>query len=242
MASHITEAFVFHNAHDLTGQSNQVDARLEAEELDASTFGNSGFSTTVTGLKTGLFDYSGFMEYSTSMNLDLLSAFGGTNVSTVGNGTGAVGDFAWLMKGSNFSFSPISASVGQLAVLNGQLRSGQGSYGLRAGRLLANKTARTSTASTTGVQLFTSGTVSLVTAALHVFAVSGTTPSCTVTVQSSATQGGSYTTRATFTAATDETFEYVSASGSWTDQWWRATFTISGTSPSFTAAVAAAVS
>jgi predicted metalloprotease len=129
-----------------------------------------------------------------------------------------------------------------LANLTGSLKSQFGSYGLRAGKLIANKAARTSTTSTTGVQLFTAGTVTLVTAALHIFAVSGSTPSVTVTVQSSATQGGSYTTRATFTAATAVGSQYVSAAISTTDQWWRATFTISGTSPSFTAAVSAAVS
>lgn len=242
MASHVlTNCGVYVNELDLSGQANSVEATLEADELDSSVFGQSGYSSSTPGLITGTFNFGGFMEYTSGMDRSLLSAMGGTNVATVSLDT-AIGEPAWLLKGAAFSSSPLSGSVGQLAALNGSIKTGSGSYGLRAGKLLAPKAARTSTTSTTGVQLFTSGTVTLVTAALHVTAVSGTTPSCTVTVQSSATQGGSYTTRATFTAATDETSEYISATGSWTDQWWRTTWTISGTSPSFTGVVSAAVS
>lgn len=237
----LTDCGVYVNELDLSGQSNSVDAVLEAEELDASVFGNNGFSTTVAGVKTGTFTHGGFMEYVSGMDRVLLNAVGQTNVATV-SFTTSLGSPAWLMKGASFSASPMSASVGQLAVLNGTIKSGQGSYGFRGGKLIAEKAARTATVSTTGQQLFTSSTVTLLTASLHVFSVSGTTPSCTVTVQSSSTQGGSYTTRGTFTAATAATSELISATGSWTDQWWRATFTISGTSPSFTAVVAAAVS
>jgi hypothetical protein len=237
----LNDCVVYVNELDLTGQSNSVEATLEADELDATVFGNGGYASIVPGNRTGTFDHGGFMEYSTTMAESLRGAMGSTNVATVGFGP-AIGDLAWLMSGASFSATPLSGSVGQLAVLNGSLKSAAGSYGLRSGKLLAPKGARTSTASTTGVQLFTSGTVTLVTASVHNFLVSGTTPSSTVTVQSSATQGGSYTTRATFTAATAAGSEYVSAAISTTDQWWRATFTISGTSPSFTTAVAAAVS
>jgi hypothetical protein len=242
MASHVlNDCAVYVNELDLTGQSNQVEATLTAEELDASVFGNSGYASTVAGLKTGTFNHTGFMEYTSGMDRVLLDAMGSTNVATVATDP-ALGAHAWLMTGASFEASPLSGSVGQLAALNGSIKSGEGSYGLRPGYIIANKAARTATASTTGVQLFTTGTVTLLTAALHVFTVSGSTPSCTVTVQSSATQGGSYTTRGTFTAATDETKQYISAAISTTEQWWRATFTISGSSPSFTAAVSAAVS
>lgn len=242
MASHVlTNAHLFHNSLDLTGQANSVEATVEADELDASVFADNGFSSTVTGLKTGNFNYTGFMTYSNGMDLVLTDALGGANVSTVAY-DGTIGARAWLMSGSSFSVAPISGSVGQLAQLNGNLKSGSGSYGLRAGKLLAPLAARTSTTSTTGVQLFTSGTVTLLTAALHITAASGTTPSVTVTVQSSATQGGSYTTRGTFAAATTTGAQYISAVISTTDQWWRSTWTISGTSPSFTGAVSAAVS
>jgi hypothetical protein len=127
--------------------------------------------------------------------------------------------------------------------LTGTIHSSQSAYGLRAGKVIANKAARTTTVSTTGQQLITTGTSSLLTAAMHVFAVSGSTPSVTVTVQSSTTQGGSYTTRGTFPAQTTTGGAYISATlAALADQWWRATFTISGSSPSFTAAVSAAVS
>jgi hypothetical protein len=128
-----------------------------------------------------------------------------------------------------------------MAALSGSIKTGQTAHGVRMGKLIANKAARTTTSSTTGQQLLPSGTGALLTAALHVFAVSGTTPSATVTVQSSATQGGSYTTRGTFAAQTTVGKQYIVVPISTTDQWYRATFTLSGSSPSFTAAVSAAV-
>lgn len=243
MASHtLTNCLVLHNELDLSGQANSVEATADADELDQTTFADAGYSNTRPGLKHGTFNYTGFLEYTSGMDGVLLSAFGGTNVSTIAL-DGTIGALAWQMKAANSSFAPLSGSVGQLAALTGSLKSSSGSYGLRAGKLLAPKAARTSTASTTGQQLFTTGTITVLTAALHITAASGTTPSVTVTVQSSATQGGSYTTRGTFTAATTATSEYIAVTGlSVTDQWWRATFTISGSSPSFTAAVSAAVS
>lgn len=237
MATHVlNDVGVYVNEWDITGQSNSVEAVVEADELDASVFGNQGYSSTVAGLKTGTFNHGGFMEYSSGLDRGLLNAMGSTNVATVSFGTTA-GDLAWMMTGASYTCSPLSGAVGQLAVLNGTIKSGQGSYGLRQGMILAPKAARSATASTTGVQLFTSGTVTLLTAVLHVFSGSGST---VVTVQSSATLGGSYTTRGTFTAATGATSQYISAAISTTDQYWRATFTVgSGTT---TALVAASVS
>jgi hypothetical protein len=227
---------VYVNEFDLSGQANSVEATVEADELDASTFADNGYSSTVTGQKNGMFNSHVFLEYTSGMDASLLTSLGGTNVATVSYDPTA-GSLAWLMKAANTSFSPLAGAVGNLAETDVSLKTSSGSFGLRSGKLLAAKAARGSTASTTGQQLFTSGTVTLLTAALHVTSGSGST---VVTVESAPTLGGSYTTRGTFTAATGATSEYISAVISTTDQYWRAKFTVgSGTT---TAVVSAAVS
>lgn len=71
---------------------------------------------------------------------------------------------------------------------------------------------------------------------LHVTAVSGTTPSMTVKVQHSA-DDSVWADLITFTAATAKTAERLSVTGT-VDRYVRGTRTISGTSPSFTFALA----
>jgi hypothetical protein len=74
-------------------------------------------------------------------------------------------------------------------------------------------------------------------AALFVTAVSGTTPSLTAVVQSATLVGfGSPTTRGTFTAMTATGAQWLTpVAGPITDGFYRVNFTISGTTPSFTA-------
>jgi hypothetical protein len=97
-------------------------------------------------------------------------------------------------------------------------------------------TARTATGNGTGVQIV--GGVpagQYLYAAIHVLSVSGTsTPTLTVKIQSDNGSGfPSATDIATFTAATARTGEVVRAAGAITDDWFRVSYTISGTTPSF---------
>jgi hypothetical protein len=233
---------VWHGSADLTAQANSVEVGQEIAEVDNTTFSGNGFASALPGLKSATINYQGFADFENGSDLELFTlASSDANVATVAFDQ-TIGARAWHSKGMNATFAPLSGSVGEIAQLTGTLHSSQSAFGLRSGAVIANKAARTTTVSTTGQQLFTAGTVTLLTAAAHFFVVSGTTPSCVVTVQSSATQGGSYTTRGTFPAQTTAGGAYISAAISTTEQWFRATFTISGSSPSFTAAVSAAVS
>ncbi len=75
--------------------------------------------------------------------------------------------------------------------------------------------------------------------------VSGTTPSMTVAIETDVDNTFSApTTRATFTALTDVGYQVITIDGDSTpitDTWARATFTVSGTSPSFPALIALAI-
>lgn len=79
-------------------------------------------------------------------------------------------------------------------------------------------------------------------AALHVLAVSGGTPSLTVKVQSDDNSGfTSATDRITFAAKTAVGYEWASVAGAIADDYWRANFTISGSTPSFLFALVAGI-
>lgn len=78
--------------------------------------------------------------------------------------------------------------------------------------------------------------------ALHVLSVSGTTPSLTVIVQSDDNVGFTTPTiRISFTAATEVGAQWGSVAGALTDDYWRISYTISGTNPVFAFAVSAGV-
>jgi hypothetical protein len=79
-------------------------------------------------------------------------------------------------------------------------------------------------------------------ASLHVLSVSGTaTPTLTVKVQSDTVGFPSPTDRITFTAATAQSSQISRVAGINTDDYYRISYTISGTNPSFLALVAVGV-
>ena len=76
-------------------------------------------------------------------------------------------------------------------------------------------------------------------AGLHITAASGTTPTLVVKVQSDDNAGfTSATDRITFTSANSIGGQWSSVAGAVTDDYWRVTWTVGGTSPSFTFVVA----
>jgi hypothetical protein len=109
------------------------------------------------------------------------------------------------------------------------------------GVLLHPPTARSTTANGTAVAQAGPGAGRTLYAALHVLSASGTTPSLTVKVQSDDAVGfPSATDRITFSAANAAGWQWGSVAGDFsTETHLRVTWTITGTTPSFTFAVAA---
>jgi hypothetical protein len=148
----------------------------------------------------------------------------------------AAADPAVFGRGLLTSYTPIEGAIGDKAsfamtfrqdlvtVLNGQLAST-----LAARTSTANGTILTMTGPTASQRLY---------AGLHITAASGSTPTLDVTIESAALVGfGSPTTRITFTQAAAAGWQFSSVAGAVTDGFWRAVFTIGGSSPSFTVAV-----
>lgn len=226
-------------AVDLTPFTTSMDVSLSAAVAESTTFGSAGYVTKVVGLEDSDFNFAVNQDFATDGVGTLLPAtsVGTTYPVTVCPSTGsASGDPAFLLSGIWTGSNPVGGSTGDLAT--DQLPfAGTAPFG--RGQLAHPSAARTATGNGNVLTMTGPTSTQTLVAHLHVFNVSGTTPSMTVNVQSAALVGfGSPTTRATFTAATGVTSQRVILAGPVTDGFWRVTWTISGTTPSFTFAAA----
>lgn len=165
--------------------------------------------------------------------LDEVISAGGVGVtgpwSAIPAGTveGSVGYFTDAML---MGFTPLTGSISDVAKYEA---SWSGRQKLVRGTLTSAQVV-SATGSGTGFQLGTVTASQSMYAALHVVSAAGTTPSITVKVQSDDNSGfSSPTDQITFTAATVYGGQILSAAGSITDDWWRAVWTVSGTTPGF---------
>lgn len=220
---------------DLTGYSNKVTLPVTAEALEKTTFASGGWKER-TG---GLFDMSGSIEGfwqagDTTMPDDRFWSSLGTNtipVTFIPTGGSTVGDLAFLTKVFEARYD-LSGQMGQLIAWAADL---QGNAPVARGAVAVTNLARTASGTGTGVQIGAVGTAQRLYANLHVFAATGTSPSVVVKVQSASSSSfASPTDRITFGTATTVSGEAASVVGNITDTWWRAVWTVAGTSPSLT--------
>ena len=141
------------------------------------------------------------------------------------------------MRGLALQYTPLTGQVGVLAM--GSVSSSLSTGPLVRGRLLhPSNVARTSSGSGTAVQDAAVGSGQTLYAALHVIAASGGSPTLDVIVQSDDNSGfTSATNRITFSQATTTGAQWGSAVGPITDTYWRVTYTVGGSTPSFAFAV-----
>lgn len=240
MAQILKNVRLFTGGADLTSVGNKVELSPEVEEKDVTTFGSYDSTTdkiwkeVMAGNKSAKISAGGFWEAGDDGKVDDAAwiGLGGVGAWTIAPNGAAVGDLAWLtnalearyqLLGSQGDVAPWSASVSSsLALARGVLLHPPG-------------TARTATGDGTAVQHIAVPSGSQLVAALHVLSVSGTgTPTITVKVQSDDNSGMTTPTdRITFTAFTDQGGEVKYLSGPVTDTYYRVSWTISGTSPSF---------
>jgi hypothetical protein len=227
---------------DLTGDSNKVELTGSAADEDRTTFASGGWKERVGGLNDTTGSIDGFFQaLDLTMPDDTFWANLGSNQAslTVVPASGAAGQLAYLSRVQVMDYKP-GAPVGKLL---GWSATVNGNWPLIRGTILHPQgTARTTTGTGTGFQIGAVLATQRMYACLHVLSVSGTTPSITVSLQSSVDNTfGSPTTRITFLADTALDGQALSVLGAVTDTWWRVAWTISGTTPSFLFAVSAGV-
>jgi predicted secreted protein len=228
---------IFADNTDLTTMSNKVEISAEVEEKDTTNFGSVDsngrlWKEVLGGVASWKLSAGGQWEALDMTKVDdqAWADLGSVSAWTVAM-DGNVGTAAYVGKAIESNYQLLGA-YGDVAPWSAN-SSGTGAMA-RGAILHPPGTARTSTGNGTSVLLIASPAGKVVVANLHVLSVSGTTPSLTVKVQSDDNVGfTSPTDQGTFTAATAVGGQSLLVSTAITDTYWRAAWTISGTTPSF---------
>ena len=228
---------------ELAGFGKDVDLSTTVAELDTTDFQSQGYRELIGGNKSGTISL-GLMQDRAAGSVDSTawSLLGVADTPHSLCTPSTDGSLAYLWRGIPLSYAPIQGAAGELAMTQ---ISGQSSTGgvVRGSLIHPGSASRTSSSVGTGRQLGAVVAGKSMYAALHVLSAAGTTPSLTVIVQSD--DNSSFTTpttRISFAAATTgNTAQWGSVAGAITDDWWRISYTISGTGPSFSFAVTAGV-
>jgi hypothetical protein len=239
----LTNMRIFAGATDLTGAANNVDLEATAEALDVTTFGSVDangvlWKEMLPSIEGANVTVGGFWEAGSAsfVDDDQWANFGGIGPWSIGPTFGTEGTLAYLINAVRTNYSLLGATR-TVAPFNAQaLATGAVA---RGAVLLSPGTARTASGAGTVVQLGAVPAGRAVRAGIHVVSIAGTTPTMQVILQSAAAIGfASPTTRATFTlvngAAGTRAAEWqTGAVGAITDQFWRMSYTITGTTPSY---------
>lgn len=234
---------IFAGAVDITGRTNKVELSAEVEEKDATTFADVDANGDVWkavrgGIDTGKLSASGLHDPDVG-SVDALawSQLGTASAWTICPTGVAVGDLAYLTSLANSAYKALG-QTGDIAPW--EASSGTATPIARGKVLNPPGTARTATGTGTAVDNgvgWPSGRN--LWASLHVLSVSGTAPSMTVRIETDDNVGFTTpATRVTFNAATTTGSQILANNTNFTDQYVRAAWTISGTTPSFLAMVA----
>jgi hypothetical protein len=230
----LTNAKILAGQADLSGWSNKVALDAEAAELGSTTFGSTGYKSVVGGLKAVTIDLSGFWEALGGGYPDdrFFADLGVAAVPMTITPTGAtVGDVSYFTKVMRPKYN-FGDQVGQLVPFN-STAVGDGTTLVRG--KVADNQARTVTGTTTAQQLVVPSASTRVYCAIHVTAVSGTgSPTLTPTLQGDTVGFPSPATVATGSAMTAVGSQWlVGAYGVTSDDYYRLSYVISGTNPSF---------
>lgn len=220
---------------ELAGNARGFDVVTTIEEKDVTALSTTGWRSVIGGRRSGAVSLD-FMQDVSSTGVDsaLWSSVGVAGIPKSICTSSADGSVAYLTRAVPLSYSPLNGGTpGEIAT--GRV-SGQSSSGpvVRGIVLHPGNVARTASGTGTGRNVGTIGVTQQGYAALHVLSASGTTPSLTVTVQSDDNSGfSSPTSRISFSAATAAGSQWGAVVGPVTDNWWRVSWTVSGTTPSF---------
>lgn len=235
-------------AIDISQFTGSIEASPGAVTVrDVTNLAGGGYVQKVSGAKSAGFRAAGFSDFASGA---INAAFPGSSavgqqvavaaaVPQTPTSAVAAADPCFFTRGLVTAFTPLRGNVDDVAGMSLELTGdtaqiqGQAATSLAARTTTANGTVLTMTGPTASQRIW---------AALFITAASGTTPTLAVKIQSATLVGfGSPTDRITFSSANAAGWQFASALGAITDGFWRATWTIGGTTPSFTFFVAVGV-
>ena len=228
---------IYANGLDLSCFANQANVAVAGNELDATTFCSGGWVVPIAGIKSVDVSAAGPTDMATATAAQLSAVdevlavdLGGNYVLSAVPIGGVEGSVAYFTQGLLLARDILDGSAGDLATHNVRWR---GKDRLSRGTLTSLATV-TATGNGTGFQIGAVATGLRLCAAVHFLTAGGTTPSITVVIESDDNSGFTTpTTRITFNAQTAKGGQFSSVLGPITDDWWRARWTVSGTTPSF---------
>lgn len=228
-----TNAALFLDGLDVSGDHNAVQLDRSADAVDVTTI-NMADRARLPGLRSFAASMAGLWEAGTNkindQHLNAIGASAGTVLTLAPTG-GAEGEAAMFGQLVSTSYAP-GGSLGEAMAFQVAM---QGSGDLSLGTILHNAT-RTGNGTSTIRQLAGVSTTKPLRAVLHVLAISGG-GALTVTIQSDDAAGfASPDTKVSFAAKSAIGAEYQSflAGTFLSDSFWRASWTLTGASPSAT--------
>lgn len=242
MSQVLTDAKLYVAGFDVSGDMNALALTYSAEMKDATTFGNST-RVNAGGLKSIVAQHEGLWASNGTDDPDdvFFSRIGTADIPvTICPTTGADGEVAFLFRAVHSEYTP-GAEVGELYAFTVSMQGADGAPLVR-GKVLQPAGAETASADGTGRELGAVAADETLYGSLHVLAASGTTPTLNVIVQSDADNTfASPLTRLTFAQKTAIGSDWQTVAGAITDTWYRVSFTIGGTNPSFSFVVAVGI-
>jgi len=239
MASQVlTNVKVFLGEYDISGFMNRVNLDYGALALKDTRMGHDT-EVNKGGIKAASCDIGGFGDpASAGMEAISFNKIGTSNIALTCSPDGAdVGEVAYFFKALKATMALPFGTHGEIAPFSGKATSGGDTNALVRGKVFVSAgSAKTSSGTSSVIQLGAVGATQRVYAALHVIdTVSGSLPTLDVTVKSDDGSGfASPTTRITFTQVTAKTYQFLSAAGAITDTHWRVDYTVGGSStPTF---------
>ncbi len=228
----LKDAKIYIGGYDLSGDHNKLALAYEADAVDVTPFGAST-KKRICGLFDSGLELEGFWD-ADALNQKpdpvYFSKLALADVFSVCPDGASSGALAYSMQSALASYSP-QGKIGDVFAFKVKA-SGSGT--LVRETVFENRTT-TATGTGTGYNLGAVSSGQALWAAIHVLGVSGTSPTLDVVIESDDSSGFTTPlTRLAFTQKTGIGAEMISVAGPITDTWFRAKWTIGGTSPSFT--------
>lgn len=224
---------------DISCFANQLELALEADSVECTTMCSAGSREYKQGLRRWTSNAVGYGDFAaagvTTSGLVpgevIVPANHGSQFNCTWASAGTEGTACYLSDGVLADLTPIGGTVGDMGMLSATLVPADRAVGHRMvrGLLEANRTVSSSSNTTGAATLGAVAATQSVYASLHVFTLSGTSPTLDVVVQSDTVGFGSPTDVITFTQATTRSGQFSSVAGANTDTFWRVKWTIGGT-------------
>lgn len=242
MAKAILNARVYLAEVDLSGVANAAAINLKTDVVECTAFSDA-YKDRLAGFTDVIAEVSGFFSAEGTTGNPDTKMFNQLALSnallTIAAGGGVSGDIAYFFRPTLTEYQPFAGKISDMAAFK---LHGEGAAPLVKGQILLPNAAKTLTGAGTPYQLGAVSAAKKIYCGVHIFAVSGTLPTLDLVLQSDALVGfGSPADVITFTQKNAIGQDYQTANGPLTDDWWRISYTIGGTLPSFTLAVVAGI-